>query len=75
MFEIGQENDFLLSKAERMPQRYPKILVVPLLYRGEDQQLYRLKGLDGALIGRDKRAQQRNSIVIGGHAAQYGHRC
>jgi len=41
MFEIGNEVDFVLSEAKRL--RYPKILVAPLLYRVEDDQLYQLK--------------------------------
>ncbi|MEK6618606.1 MAG: carbonic anhydrase, partial [Nitrospirota bacterium] len=43
MFEIGNEVDFVLSEAKRLRLRYPKILVAPLLYRVEDNQLYQLK--------------------------------
>lgn len=40
MYEIGNEVDFILSEVQRLRLRYPKILVVPLLYRVEDNQLY-----------------------------------
>lgn len=40
MFEIGNEVDFTLSEARRMRQRFPRILVAPLLYRLEDNRLY-----------------------------------
>jgi carbonic anhydrase len=43
MFEIGSEVDFVLSEAKRLRLRYPKILVVPLMYRVEDNRLYLLK--------------------------------
>lgn len=43
MFEIGNETDFVISEAARLRQRYPKILVVPLYYRLEDNQLYLIK--------------------------------
>lgn len=43
MFEIGNEVDFVLSEAKRLRLRYPKILVAPLMYRVEDNQLYQLK--------------------------------
>lgn len=43
MFEIGNEVDFVLSEAKRLRLRYPKMLVAPLLYRVEDNQLYQLK--------------------------------
>jgi carbonic anhydrase len=42
MFEIGNEIDFVLSEAKRLRHRYPKILVVPMLYRVEDNLLYLL---------------------------------
>lgn len=42
MFEIGNELDFVLSEAERLRSRYPKILVAPLLYRLEDNKLYHI---------------------------------
>jgi carbonic anhydrase len=40
MFEIGNEVDFVLSEAKRLRQRYPAIVVAPLLYRVEDNLLY-----------------------------------
>ncbi len=40
LFEIGNETDFLRSEAQRLRARYPKILVAPLLFRIEDQQIY-----------------------------------
>ena len=43
MFEIGNEIDFILSEVIRLRQRYPKILVAPLLYRVEDNRLYLLR--------------------------------
>jgi carbonic anhydrase len=43
MFEIGNEVDFVLSEAKRLRLRYPKILVVPLMYRVEDNRLYLLR--------------------------------
>jgi carbonic anhydrase len=39
MFEIGNEIDFVLSEVKRLRLRYPKILVAPLLYRVENNQL------------------------------------
>jgi carbonic anhydrase len=42
LFEIGNEIDFLLTEAKRLRNRYPKILVAPLLYRIEDNRLYLL---------------------------------
>ncbi len=32
LFEIGNEVDFVLSEAQRLRNRYPKLLVVPLFY-------------------------------------------
>ncbi len=43
MFEIGNEIDFVLSEAQRLRMRYPKIQVTPLLYRVEDNLLYQVK--------------------------------
>src|SRR5574342_579590 len=43
MFEIGNEVDFVLSEAKRLRLRYPKIQVVPLLYKVEDNLLYQLR--------------------------------
>jgi carbonic anhydrase len=43
MFEIGNEIDFVISEAARLRLSYPKITVVPLLYRVEDNLLYHIK--------------------------------
>lgn len=40
MFEIGNEIDFTLSEVLRLRTRYPKILIVPLIYKVEDNLLY-----------------------------------
>ena len=44
IFEIGNEIDFVLSETKRLKSRYPKIEIVPLLYRIEDNLLYMIKG-------------------------------
>jgi carbonic anhydrase len=43
MFEIGNEIDFLLSESVRLRERYPKITVVPMFYRVEDNLLYLIR--------------------------------
>lgn len=43
MFEIGNEVDFVISEAQRLRLRYPKILVAPMFYGMADRQLYLLK--------------------------------
>ena len=43
MFEIGNEIDFVLSEAQRLRLRYPKIQVAPLIYKVEDNLLYQVK--------------------------------
>lgn len=43
MFEIVNEIDFVLSEANRLRTRYPKILVAPMFYGIDDKQLYLLK--------------------------------
>ena len=40
MFEIGNEIDFVLSEVKRLRLRYPNILIAPLLYKVEDNQIY-----------------------------------
>jgi carbonic anhydrase len=40
MFEIGNEIDFIQSEAIRLRHRYPKILIAPMFYLVEDNQLY-----------------------------------
>ncbi|MFH1837683.1 MAG: carbonic anhydrase [Candidatus Omnitrophota bacterium] len=44
LFEIGNEIDFVLSEATRLRSKYPKIKVVPLIYRIKDNRLYMIKG-------------------------------
>jgi carbonic anhydrase len=39
LFEIGNEIEFLLSEALRLRQRYPKVLVAPLLYSVETNKI------------------------------------
>ncbi len=40
LYEIGNEIDFALSEARRLRDRYPNVLVAPLLYNVEDNLLY-----------------------------------
>ena len=40
MFEIGNEVDFVTSETQRLRARYPKILIQPMIYKVEDNQLY-----------------------------------
>ncbi len=40
LFEISNEIDFLLIEAKRLRVRYPKICIVPMFYRTEDNMLY-----------------------------------
>ena len=40
MFEIGNELQFIVSEARRLNQSYPKIPVVPMIYKVEDNLLY-----------------------------------
>lgn len=40
MFEIGNEIDFVLSEAERLRAKYPKVVIAPMLYKVEDNKLY-----------------------------------
>ena len=42
-FGIRDEVDFVLKEAERLRAIYPRIQIVPLLYRVEDDLLYQLK--------------------------------
>jgi carbonic anhydrase len=42
-FGISDEIDFVMREADRLRELYPKIVVVPLLYRVEDDLLYQLK--------------------------------
>ena len=43
MFEIGSETDFIMSETKRLRQRYPKIMIAPMLYLVEDNKLYFIK--------------------------------
>jgi len=43
IFEIGNEIDFVLSEAERLQIKYPKVCVVPMFYKMEDNRLYLIK--------------------------------
>lgn len=40
LFEIGNEIDFALSEVKRLRDRYPKVLIAPLLYNVDDNLLY-----------------------------------
>ena len=40
MFEIENEIDFVISEAQRLRLRYPKIMIAPMLYKVEDNKLY-----------------------------------
>ena len=42
LFEIGNEIDFVLSEAKRLRLKYPKVPVVPMLYKVENNRLYLL---------------------------------
>jgi len=42
-FGIRDEVDFVLKEAERLRAIYPRIQIVPLLYRVADDLLYQLK--------------------------------
>lgn len=39
-FEIGDEITFALTEAQRLRNRYPRVQVIPLLYKVEDGRLY-----------------------------------
>lgn len=43
LFEIGNEIDFVVSEAQRLRMRYPKIMVAPMMYQIEDNRLYLIK--------------------------------
>ncbi|MFZ5802493.1 MAG: carbonic anhydrase [Candidatus Omnitrophota bacterium] len=40
LHELDNEMDFVLSEADRLTRKYPKILVASLYYQVEDNQLY-----------------------------------
>jgi carbonic anhydrase len=43
MFEIGNEIDFTLSEVKRLRQRYPKVIVAPMIYSVENGKLFLIK--------------------------------
>jgi len=43
MFEIGNEIDFVIYETERLRRRYPKIIVAPMMYLVEDNNLWLIK--------------------------------
>jgi carbonic anhydrase len=43
IFEIGNEIDFVKEEAARLNRRYPKIPVLPMMYKLEDNRLYLLR--------------------------------
>jgi carbonic anhydrase len=43
IFEIGDEETFILSETRRLRLRYPKVTVAPMIYRVEDNRLYLLR--------------------------------
>jgi carbonic anhydrase len=43
MFEIGNEIDFVISEAKRLCLRYPNLIIVPMLYKIEDNRIYLIK--------------------------------
>jgi len=43
MFEIVSETDFILSETKRLRILYPKVVIAPLFYLVEDNQLYFIK--------------------------------
>ncbi len=43
LFETGNEMDFIQSETKRLQLRYPKIMIVPMMYLVEDNRLYLIK--------------------------------
>lgn len=43
IFEIENEIDFLIYETKRFREKYPKVLIVPLFYKVEDNLLYLLE--------------------------------
>jgi carbonic anhydrase len=43
IFEIGNEQEFVLSEVRRLRADYPKITIAPMLYRIEDHHLYLIR--------------------------------
>jgi carbonic anhydrase len=50
-FGIRDEVEFVLREADRLRAIYPRITIVPLLYRVEDDLLYQLRPDDAAAPG------------------------
>jgi carbonic anhydrase len=40
MFEIGNAAEFVREEARRLNNRYPKVIVAPMMYSTEDGRLY-----------------------------------
>lgn len=40
LYDIGHEVDFVSSEAKRLRLRYPRVLVVPMIYKIQDNRLY-----------------------------------
>ena len=47
MFEIGNEVEFIKSETKRLRNRYPKIIVCPMMYKVEDNRLYLIPEQEG----------------------------
>ncbi|MCA9370606.1 MAG: carbonic anhydrase [Candidatus Peregrinibacteria bacterium] len=43
MFEIGNEESFIVSETHRLRERYPLVQVAPMMYNVEDNRLYIIK--------------------------------
>jgi len=43
MYEIGNEQDFILSETKRLRLRYPNIKIAPLLYIVEENKIYLIR--------------------------------
>lgn len=46
LFEIGNEIEFVTSEAIRLRQRYPKIMIAPMLYKVEENKIYLIEELE-----------------------------
>lgn len=42
-FEIGNEVEFIQTEVRRLRQRYPKVMVAPMLYNVEDNAIYLIR--------------------------------
>ena len=43
IFEIGDEETFILGETRRLRLRYPRVIVAPMIYRVEDNRIYLLR--------------------------------